>query len=373
MEKFGDFVWASRPNLVPKPSADPPVRLTVDERAVNMQLESHVFPMPPIEDMVESTRGSRFFGKIDATHGYWQFSLAEESREIFTIITDRGAYRPTRILQGTLDSVEWFHGHIARDLEGRAPKEFLQWIDDVITHCQEWPKFLEQWRFLLTLARDRRLKFSPKKTTFYDSEILFCGKIYDGKGYRYQPADMETITKLRKPSKVQELHQFLHALNWIRSSIPQYATAVAPLKVVLEKAYNQVNSRKTRSLGSLTLSQFGWTKEHEERITLIQSQLALRTQLATRDYSQTLCLFTDASDVAWAAIVTQVPKVDKDVKISEWEHEPLSFLSGVFQGSAKNWHIQCKEAYAIRQAIHKRPYLFGSSPFILFCDNTTIA
>jgi hypothetical protein len=92
---------------------------------------------------------------------------------------------------------------------------------------------------------------------------------------------------------------------------------VAPLKVVLEKAYKQVSSRKTRSLGSLTLDQFGCKQEHHERITVIQSQLAVRTQHAKRDYSQTLCLFTDASDVAWAAIVTQVPKVDKDVKVSE--------------------------------------------------------
>ena len=199
MERQGDSVWASRPNLVPKLSADPPVRLTVDERAVNMQLESHVFPMPPIEDVVDNTRGSRFFAKIDATHGYWQFPLAEESREIFTIITDRGSYRPTRILQGTFDSVEWFHGHIAQDLEERGPKELLQWIDDIVNHAKEWPKFFEQWRFLLALARQRRLKFSPKKTTFYDNEIPFCGKIYDGKGYRYQPAEMDTLTKLRKP------------------------------------------------------------------------------------------------------------------------------------------------------------------------------
>ena len=117
---------------------------------------------------------------------------------------------------------------------------------------------MEQWRFLLTLARKRRLRFSPKKTTLYDSEVLFCGKIYDGKGFRFQPADMDTLFKLRKPSKVQELHQYLHALNWIRTSIPQYAVTVAPLKEILEKAYHQVNSRKTRSLGALTLEQFGW-------------------------------------------------------------------------------------------------------------------
>jgi hypothetical protein len=70
MEKTGDSVWVSRPNLVPKPGADPPVRMTVDERAMNERLEGHVFPMPPIEDTVENTRGSPFYGKVDATHGY---------------------------------------------------------------------------------------------------------------------------------------------------------------------------------------------------------------------------------------------------------------------------------------------------------------
>ncbi len=65
--------------------------------------------------------------------------------------------------------------HIAQNLEERVPKEILQLIDDIISHAKIWTKFLEQWRYLLDVARRCRLRFSTKKTLLYDSEIHFCG------------------------------------------------------------------------------------------------------------------------------------------------------------------------------------------------------
>ncbi len=50
--------------------------------------------------------------------------------------------------------------------------------------------------------------------------------------------------------------------------------------------------------------------------------------LAYPDPKQIFCLFTDASELSWGAILTQVPEEDLELPIEDQHHVPLSFLGG---------------------------------------------
>ena len=66
-------------------------------------------------------------------------------------------------------------------------------------------------------------------------------------------------------------------------------------------------------------------------------------------------LFTDASKYAWACVLTQ----EKTHKIEEKEVKilhPITYMSGLFQGSQMNWACLTKEAYAIYMSIKKLAY-----------------
>ena len=66
-------------------------------------------------------------------------------------------------------------------------------------------------------------------------------------------------------------------------------------------------------------------------------------------------LFTDASKYAWACVLTQEKThqiEEKEVKILH----PITYMSGLFQGSQMNWACLTKEAYAIYMSIKKLAY-----------------
>ena len=79
-------------------------------------------------------------------------------------------------------------------------------------------------------------------------------------------------------------------------------------------------------------------------------------------------LFTDASKYAWACVLTQekMHKIkEKEVKILH----PITYMSGLFQGSQLNWACLTKETYAIYMSIKKLAYYLEDADITLRSDH----
>jgi hypothetical protein len=53
-------------------------------------------------------RGAHGFGKFDFFKGFRQLPLQEDSRELFSFVTEDGMFTPTRVPQDTADSALHF-------------------------------------------------------------------------------------------------------------------------------------------------------------------------------------------------------------------------------------------------------------------------
>ena len=88
-----------------------------------------------------------------------------------------------------------------------------------------------------------------------------------------------------------------------------------------------------------------------------------------------VCLFTDASNDFWGAILTQVTIEDFESGASPtlWAHEPLGFLSGQFRGAQTRWGIPDKEGYAIWISCEKYAHmLIREKGFVIFTDHRNL-
>jgi len=81
-------------------------------------------------------------------------------------------------------------------------------------------------------------------------------------------------------------------------------------------------------------------------------------KLAHRDPKQEICVYTDASEAHWAAVVTQSSKEDVMKPIEEQNHSPLAFVSAAFKDTESRWTMFEKEGYPIYQVFKKMDYLF---------------
>ena len=83
--------WVSNLVIIPQKSGD--IRVCCDLREVNKAVIRERYILPKIDDTLHAMRGSKYFANIDAKSGFFQFTLAEESRYVTMFITPRGCYR----------------------------------------------------------------------------------------------------------------------------------------------------------------------------------------------------------------------------------------------------------------------------------------
>jgi RNase H-like domain found in reverse transcriptase len=109
------------------------------------------------------------------------------------------------------------------------------------------------------------------------------------------------------PLRGADLKQFVCALNWMRSAIPQFSTLIYTLHDLLELVYARDNGRRTKTAAAkIPLSEVGWTALHAAAFSACKTAFEIAVVLAHPSEEKRLCLYTDASDQFWSAVVTQV-------------------------------------------------------------------
>ena len=51
----------------------------------------------------------------------------------------------------------------------------------------------------------------------------------------HDPVRLQGLTDMRRPETAAELMKFLHAMNWLRTSLPQMAEVIAHLRLFVEE------------------------------------------------------------------------------------------------------------------------------------------
>ena len=154
---------------------------------------------------------------------------------------------------------------------------------------------------------------------------------------KHDPKRTEALQALPPPVSGADLKQLVCACGWMRASIPRYNELVSKLTLLMELCMSKGGSRKKNKLVKLLLEECGWIDVHEEEFARLKGAVAEMVPLAHPKEDADVCVYTDASQDHWGAVVTQLKPGELDKPKEEQNHEPLAFLSGSFKGSASRW------------------------------------
>ena len=217
--------------------------------------------------------------------------LDRDSQECQSFHTEEEVVSPTRVLHGQPNAVFYFQSSFQQlIIEHR--DEILQWLDDLLGHAKTVPELLSLLRVLFEICRKFGIKLHAKKCLWFKTEVKWCGRIISKEGIRFDPRSRDALLQLSRPVTGGDLQQFLCALGWMRSSIPEFAKLVAPLQKLLERVYKKADGRTKQKAKRVPLSTIGWGQEEESCFEKVKHELQNSCTLAHLDNEKQLCLFT---------------------------------------------------------------------------------
>jgi RNase H-like domain found in reverse transcriptase len=108
-----------------------------------------------------------------------------------------------------------------------------------------------------------------------------------------------------EPQNGSDLVQYVAAVNWMRSAIPNYSKRLASLQAALAKVF-EAKSRRTKIAAAAVSLLHLWVPEEQAAFKDLQAAVMDSMTLAFPDPDKRICVLTDASDRFYAGLVTQI-------------------------------------------------------------------
>jgi hypothetical protein len=117
------------------------------------------------------------------------------------------------------------------------------WLDDCLLHTKTEDELLATPNFSFKKYQEHGLTLHARKCVLFASTVRHCGGLITKDGVRFDPKNMEALQSMQQPQNGAELVQYVAAVNWMRSAIPNYSKRVAPLQAAQAKLFDDKGCR----------------------------------------------------------------------------------------------------------------------------------
>ena len=228
----GPTDWVSNLVIVEKPNGK--LRVCLDPRDLNQAIKRQHYQLPTAEDILYQMAGAKYFSKLDASSGYWQLKLDEQSSQLLAFHTPFGRYKFKRLPFGVNCASEIFQAEVTEILEGlegcaNAQDDIVVWGDTKDNHDRRLKNVLSRIRF-------SGYKLNRSKCIFGSNQITYLGQLLTSEGVKADPRKVSAILDMPTPENKSDLQRFLGMVTYLGKYVPNLSEVAAPLRVLLEKA-----------------------------------------------------------------------------------------------------------------------------------------
>ena len=172
------------------------------------------FPLPIIEDCLDTLAGNVWFSKLDANSAYWQVLVSPEDRKKTAFLTKYGLYEHVRMGFGMTNSPATFSRVINLILRGLTWKTVLAFLDDILVMGMDFDNHLQNLAETFERFRKYGLKLKPRKCILFQSEVEFLGRIVSSNQLKMATKDIDAIIEWPVSKSSKEVERFLGLANY---------------------------------------------------------------------------------------------------------------------------------------------------------------
>jgi hypothetical protein len=116
------------------------------------------------------------------------------------------------------------------------------------------------------------LKLHASMCVLLSTTVRYCWRLVTKDGVRFDRNNMEALQTVHEPQNGADLVQYVAAVNWMRSAIPNYSKSVALLQAAMAKVFESMSHRPKKMQPQCRCYTFG--DQRSRRLSNIYKQLS---------------------------------------------------------------------------------------------------
>ena len=327
--------WNSPVVLVKKPSGG--TRFAIDFRQLNAVTKRQVYPMPRIDDCLNSLGTGTHFSILDLQSAFWQVELAEDSKPKTAFsVEGLGHFEFEVMPYGLTNAAAVFQRMIDHVLRGLHWTHVLCYIDDVIVFGASLEEHNQRLGVVLEKLAEANLGLNLGKCSFAKQQVKYLGHIIGEGQIKADPSKVAAVEEFPRPKSATEVRSFLGLASYYRRFVKDFASVTKPL------------TELTKTKG---VPKFKWNPDAEAAFQAVKTALINAPCLTCLDQTVPLVLQVDASQVGLGAVLCTTVG---------GEERPIAFASRQLKPSEQKYSSIQREALALVWGLqHFHYWVFG--------------
>ena len=224
-------------NVIMVKKANGKWRMCVDFTDLNSACPKDSFPLPRINQLVDSIARHKLLTFMDAFSRYNQIQMAKEDQEKTAFITSQGLYC-YRVMPFGLKNAEATYQRLVNQMFSKQIGRNVEvYVDDMLVKSKEEENHLDDLRETFNTLRQYNMKLNPFKCAFGVSSGKFLKFMVSQRGIEANPEKVKAILEMSSSKTVKEVQSLIGRVAALNRFISKATDKCLPFFKTLKQAF----------------------------------------------------------------------------------------------------------------------------------------
>jgi hypothetical protein len=319
--------WVSNPVIVPKKNTDIQ-RVFVDYTSLNKHCPKDPFPLPRIDQIIDSTTWCARLSFLDAYSGYNQIKLKKEDEEKTAFITPYGVFCYQVMPFGLKNAGATYQRMMQNCLGSQIGHNIQVYIDDMVISTRKEESLISDLAETFDNLNRYKLKLNPTKHSFGVSAGQLLGFLVLARGIEAKPEKIQAILTMGKPTKLHDVQKLAGCVAALSQFVARLGEKALPFYALMKKSDDK----------------FGWTEEADVAFAQLKKVLSTPPVLVAPTEKEPLLLYIAATHQVLSIVL--VVERSEEGKAHDVQR-PVYFISEVLSPTKQRYPHNQKLAYSV--------------------------